>query len=64
MGTKREEYRLRGGDILEIREFTMADMERRDSGGRKEKADRGADAAGKREREDPEMPVADDDVLP
>ena len=21
MGTKREEYRLRGGDILEIREF-------------------------------------------
>ena len=32
--------------------------------GEKEKADRGADAAGKREREDPEMPAADDDVLP
>ena len=32
--------------------------------GEKEKADRVADAAGKREIEDPEMPVADDDVLP
>lgn len=64
MGTKREEYRLRGGDILEIREFHDgrygAPGQRRE----KRKADRGADAAGKREREDPEMPAADDDVLP
>lgn len=65
MGTKREEYRLRGGDILEIREFHDgrygAPGQRRE---KKKKPTEEPDAAGKREREDPEMPAADDDVLP
>ena len=60
MGTKREEYRLRGGDILEIREFH--DGRYGAPGQRREKKKKPTEE--QREREDPEMPAADDDVLP
>lgn len=64
MGTKREEYRLRGGDILEIREFH--DGRYGAPGQRREKKKKPTEEQMRQanEREDPEMPVADDDVLP
>lgn len=64
MGTKREEYRLRGGDILEIREFH--DGRYGAPGQRREKKKKPTEEQMRQanEREDPEMPAADDDVLP